>query len=45
LFQGATDPSDKVWQNIQDKLQHGDPSLEDEDEDVFPGDSQQTRLA
>lgn len=45
LFQGATDPSDKVWENIQNKLQQGDPSLESEDEDIFPGGSQQTRLA
>ena len=30
LFQVAADPSDKVWQNIQTKLQSGD--FEDEEE-------------
>jgi len=40
LFEVSVDPSDKVWQNIQTKLQRGEPSLEDEDEDIFPGNKQ-----
>lgn len=35
LFQVSTDPSDKVWENIQTKLQQGD-ALEDEEEDIVP---------
>lgn len=30
LFQGAVDPSDKVWQNIQSKLQQ--PNFQDSEE-------------
>jgi len=35
LFKVSVDPSDKVWQNIQSKLQQGN-TLEDEDEDLLP---------